>query len=328
MTKISWTEKTVNPIIGCSKVSEGCAHCYAEIMAARLAHMGNRPYQNVTGGDYENWFQCWNGKTTFVESALQKVLKRNKPTTWFWCSMGDMFHESVPDEWIDKCFAVMALTPQHTHMVLTKRAARMMEYMIRLGSKEEPTVCTLHDRTRDFHDLWMKADISKLWPLPNVWLGVTAENQATADERIPLLLRTPAAHRYISAEPLLGAIDFKPYWLREAHTLTRLIDLIIVGGESGPGARPMNPQWARDIRDQCETAGTHFHHKQFGEWVSEMHPAAGNAWCNKLSDIFVKLSPAGDDYTGYYMARVGKKRAGRLLDGVTHDWMPGRDGDK
>jgi protein gp37 len=209
MSKIEWTEQTWNPIIGCSKISAGCQNCYAEKMADRLARMNVDGYSYVVNTKtrmIDEDAGTWNGKTVFVESALDKPLKRRKPTTYFICSMGDLFHESVPYEWVDRVMAVVALCPQHKFIILTKRADRMKEYFV------EP----VGGLTRQNHFLYEACKISKqcefsnfpLTPLGNLIIGVTAENQEMADKRIPLLLQTPAVCRMVSVEPMLGTIDF------------------------------------------------------------------------------------------------------------------------
>ena len=174
-TRIEWTEHTWNPMSGCTKISDGCKNCYAEKMANRLKAMG------VKG--YENGFAV-----TLHPEKLREPLERKKPTMYFVCSMGDLFHEDVPFDYIDQIFSTMVLCPQHTFQVLTKRPDRMKKY--------------LEDEDRKFLDIAGKN--SCVYPLPNVWLGVTAENQEQADKRIPILLDTPAAVRFVSIEPMLG----------------------------------------------------------------------------------------------------------------------------
>lgn len=257
MSKIEWTEQTWNPIIGCSKVSPGCANCYAEKMAFRQKYM--RPqseYSQVTTR------RKWNGKTAFVESQLDKPLKRQKPTTYFACSMGDLFHESVPFEWVDKVFAVMALCPQHTFQVLTKRPARMAYYLSCYYPHDSSTLIGIRAQ---IHKINPKAYThSKFpWPLPNVWLGTTTENQAMADKRIPYLKKCPAAIRFLSVEPMLGPVSVDPG-----------IDWVICGCESGNNARPMEPIWAMSLRDQCLSANVPFFMKQMqigGKLVKEIN---------------------------------------------------------
>ncbi len=207
MSKIEWTEKTWNPIVGCSIASPGCTHCYAMRQAARIEKMNPdlAHYHGLTQPSKAG--PVWTGKVAPGEHALLEPLRRRKPTTWFVNSMGDLFHEDAPDAWIDRVFAVMALCPQHSFQLLTKRAKRMREYMNALRSRavwEE--ACDLAIETDadvllcgpmgDPPDVMpgRRVDVGK-WPLPNVWLGVSAEDQTRADERVPDLLATPAAVR-------------------------------------------------------------------------------------------------------------------------------------
>lgn len=364
-SKIEWTEATWNPIVGCSIVSPGCTNCYAMKMAGRLDAMGQPRYAGLTKPSKAG--AVWTGEMRLVEDALTIPLRRKKPTTWFVNSMSDLFHESVPDAWIDRVFAVMALCPQHTFQVLTKRPARMRAYLTRPagGGKQdvrnhlawEVVGATLKmvapDWTKEPVDgRWRSRAIGACanWPLPNVWLGVSAEDQRRADERVPDLLATPAAVRFVSAEPLLGPIDFEAAWhgenaldsecwgecgwcekgLPPLHNCQRHngdwekgrsgLDWVIVGGESGPGARPMHPDWARQIRDACASAEVAFHFKQHGAWAPL--EADGGEWPTD-SDTLIRLGWDGSrDPEGWPMQRVGKKAAGRLLDGVEHNGMP------
>jgi protein gp37 len=258
-SKISWTDATWNPLRGCTRVSEGCRNCYAERIAARFSE---RPK------DYEGAFQTqasfegiaimtpsgprWTGKVKLVESVLDAPLHWRKPRKVFVNSMSDLFHESVPDEWIDRVFAVMALCPQHTFQVLTKRPERMNQWC----SKQRWVAEGFSEESEERY-------------LENVWLGVSVENQATADARIPHLLRTPAALRFVSYEPALGPVDLYKYLPtleieRESGMWRDLIRWVIVGGESGPGARPCDIAWIRTIRDQCKAATTPYFVKQLG----------------------------------------------------------------
>jgi len=258
-------------------------------MAVRLAGMGNKNYQRVTKlvvCPYSEIRETrWTGKAVCIESALEKPLHWRKPRKIFVCSMGDLFHESVPFEFIDKVFAVMALCPQHTFQVLTKRPERMLEYMNWYG---EPDGVNRTDRRSKIdgsgpienHICGFTCGL--LWPFANVHLGVTAENQAMADKRIPLLLQTPAAKRFVSIEPMLGEVRLNQ--LRRKHkdgvfidnALTGFkahscggwtankLDLVICGGETGPGARPMELAWARSLRCDCFRAGVPFFFKNIG----------------------------------------------------------------
>ncbi|MFY9327815.1 MAG: phage Gp37/Gp68 family protein [Georgfuchsia sp.] len=289
---IEWTEATWSPVIGCTKVSKGCTHCYAR--------------REVETRWSKNPKSIWYGRSfsdvLCREDAIGEPLSWRKPRTIFVCPRADLFHEAVSDEFIDEVFAVMAMCPQHTFQVLTKRADRMWLYMsdaemnVRDCVKYEPIAETLR------------------WPLPNVQLGVSVEDQPNADKRIQRLLATPAATRWISAEPLLGAIDVRRYldvdldrglgepWL----------NWVVAGGESGPLARPSHPDWFRSLRHQCGKAGVPFMFKQWGEWIPMMGHAEG------VPVIGHKATMAD----GTIMGRAGKRRAGRLLDGVMHDEYP------
>ena len=236
--------------------------------------------------------------------------------------MSDLFHDSVPDDYIARVWAVMAMAPRHTFQVLTKRHARMRSLLNGEAFREQV--------------VWAATGLSPYvtaddidWPLPNVWLGVSTENQQWAEIRIPALLDTPAAVRWISAEPLLGPIDLHtdpiepgtPFWGSR-------LDWVVTGGESGHGARPMHPHWARSLRDQCTTAGVPFYFKQWGEWIgvlTDQHRGfwEPQAWVNKTTGAVADddtAAAAGGDWTGVW--RVGKRASGRQLDGETWDQYP------
>jgi len=225
MTKIAWTDKSWNPIIGCSKVSEGCKNCYAEKMAIRLATMEKTKY-------YGNCLMLnihseqWNGTTYFVEKQIEKPLHWKKPRMIFVNSMGDTFHESVPFEWIDKVIGMMTTANWHTYQILTKRPERMKEYF--------------EARPEWGYD----------YDMSNIWLGVTAENQRCADERIPILLRIPAAKRFVSIEPCLEDISIGYY----GCDYFKGLDWIIVGCESGHNRRECKQIWVESIIQQCQDA--------------------------------------------------------------------------
>lgn len=304
-TKIEWTDETWNPVTGCSKVSQGCKNCYAMREWPRLA--GN-PKTAYFGREFTD-VRCH-------PERLDQPLRWSKPRRIFVNSMSDLFHPDVPDDFIDRVFAVMALSPQHTFQVLTKRPERMRAYMNhgegfgRWGF--------IDGRARQIYAERNRAPFPTgkvlLGPLPNVWLGVSVEDDATACTRIPLLLDTPAAKRWISAEPLLGFIDLEPYiqhrYLDHVATMPRL-DWVVVGGESGPNARPMHPDWARSLRDQCVGAGVPFLFKQWGEWAPREPYASELMESDELCGKW--------DGTSY---RYGKRVAGRLLDGVLHGGYP------
>lgn len=216
-SKIEWTEQTWNPATGCTKVSAGCKYCYAEVMANRLQAMG------VNG--YDNGFNI-----SIVPERLRQPLNRKKPTTYFVNSMSDLFHADIPDEYLNRIFAVITQTPQHRYQILTKRAERLPLYF----------------KNRKIPD--------------NVWLGVTVENIKDGLPRIDILRKIPAVIRFLSVEPLLedlGGINL--------HN----IDWVIVGGESGANARPMKQEWAENVKKQCEKQGAAFFFKQWGAWGAD-----------------------------------------------------------
>ncbi|MGY2490191.1 DUF5131 family protein [Cupriavidus sp. CP313] len=238
-SKIEWTERTWNPTVGCTKISQGCKNCYAEVMSHRLQAMG-------TPG-YENGF-----KLTLLESRLEEPFRRAKPTIYFVNSMSDLFHQSVPDKYIARVFDVIRSCPQHTFQILTKRAERLATY------------CTRNEI-----------------PL-NAWLGVSVEDKRHGVPRIDLLRNVNAGIRFLSIEPLLEDLG---------RLNLRNIDWVIVGGESGPNARPMKRAWVERIQQQCEQQGSLFFFKQWGGWGADG-------------------------------IRRSKKANGRLLDGRTWDAMP------
>jgi protein gp37 len=238
-TSIEWTERTWNPTVGCTKVSPGCAHCYAEILAKRLKAM------RVKG--YENGFHL-----TLLPERLQDPIRRKRPTFYFVNSMSDLFHEEIPDGYILQVLEIIRQAPQHIFQVLTKRAERMAEFF----SSEQPP--------------------------GNIWLGVTVENRAHGLPRLDVLRQIPASVRFLSVEPLLE--DLIEMDLTGVHW-------VIVGGESGPRARPMKREWALNVKRLCDEQGAAFFFKQWGEWSADGQ-------------------------------RRGKKRSGRILEGRTWDGMP------
>ena len=259
MSKIEWTEKTWNPASGCTKISDGCKNCYAEKMAYRLQAMGTKGYENAF-------------EVTLHPEKLDEPLKHKKPTMYFVCSMGDLFHKDVPFDYIDQIFAIMALTPQHTYQVLTKRPERMREYFERLKINNVYYLKVPWENlpvSKGYGDLFVANP-----PFANVWLGVTAENQEQADKRIPILLDTPAALRFVSIEPMLGEISLekqhrkmvgdKPAYPCSENYLFDL-DWVIVGGETGAGARPLQYEWVKDIQAQCKAANVPFFFKKWGK---------------------------------------------------------------
>lgn len=316
-SRIEWTDATWNPVTGCSKVSQGCKNCYALRDWSRLA--APRPKPNIYTGRAFTDVRCH-------PERLDQPLRWTKPRRVFVNSMSDLFHEDVPLEFIQQVFTTMKLAPHHTFQILTKRPARMLDMLSRTDSTE---------RYEGVNE----------GPLRNVWLGVSVEDQDTANQRIPLLLQTPAAVRWISGEPLLGPIDLRD-WLGNSPRSRVLelvkaserevgwngIDWVVAGGESGPNARPSHPDWFRSLRDQCQAAGVPFFFKQWGEWVGsdnsvaikwpvfhkEMKDAGKvHVWPRSLA------KPLGPPHYGMnFNLRVGKKAAGRELDGRTWDQYP------
>jgi protein gp37 len=332
-TQIEWTDETWNPVTGCSKVSQGCKNCYALREWPRLA--ANPKATAYFGREFTD--------VAVHTERLTTPLRWTRPRRIFVNSMSDLFHEDVPFDFIDQVFAVMGnafcMDKGHVFQVLTKRPERMHAY---LTDTE-----TVYRVTRAMKA--MKLDLPgenspPTWPLPNVWLGVSVEDQATADQRIPVLLRTPAAVRWISAEPLLGPMEitFALGMHIDEYGNWRVgggLDWVVVGGESGPKARPMHPKWVFSLRDQCAKAGVPFLFKQWGEWVprsSCYHTFADGSDCANLDMGATKwptirltehgnngrdLAHAGEGDDAY-MQRVGKKIAGRLLKGKLHDGYP------
>jgi protein gp37 len=235
-SKIEWTNATWNPITGCSVISPGCKRCYAMRLAGtRLRHHWSR--KGLTRPSKAG--PVWTGEVRFNEEWLSQPLHWRKPRNIFVCAHGDLFHENVPDAWIDRVFLTMSFAPQHIFQVLTKRSARMRKY-----------IAGFEERRRTF-DCHAGLDDAP-WPLPNVWAMVSVEDQPRADERIADLRATPAAVRGVSAEPLLGPLDLD----------LRGIGWVIAGAESGKGARAMDEDWVRGLRDQCRAAKVPFFYKQ------------------------------------------------------------------
>ena len=276
---IEWTDATWNPVTGCTKVSPGCAHCYAEAITLRFG--------------YGPAFLPGVAEIKVHPKRLDQPIRWKRGRKIFVNSMSDLFHEDIPESFVDRVFAVMALADQHIYQVLTKRPERMLEYMTAQGPNhlydnaqarvalEAQIIANERgeDTSSPHWDLFLES-----WPPPKVWLGVSVENQHWADIRIPLLLQTPAAVRFLSVEPLLRAVDLR-VWLGDdampcecpdayranwcvisscnAHD-GRGIDWVIVGGESGPRHRPMELDWVRSLRDQAVAAGVPFFYKQPG----------------------------------------------------------------
>lgn len=273
----------------------------------------------ITGLDLYHASYDLPADTPLFEFALSSL----QCLTIFVNSMSDLFHPDVPDAFIDKAFAVMAMAQQHTFQILTKRPERMLSYLTaQFPSAHRDRRDRISEACGDSFG-WSDDQVDPVpnWPLPNVWLGVSIEDQPSADERIIKLLETPAAVHFISAEPLLGSVNVGIYLSRtNMPGLSMMpgfvdplpgIDWVIVGGESGPKARPMSPDWVRRLRDQCAVAGVPFLFKQWGEWI----PMLG-----QVEGVPVREHMTTAD--GWEMGLAGKKAAGRLLDGVQHDGYP------
>ena len=424
-THIEWTDATWNVVTGCSVVSPGCTNCYAmKLAGTRLRNHPSRA--GLTAASKAG--PVWTGEVRLNADWLDQPLRWTRPRRIFVAAHGDLFHDGVTDDQLDQIFAVMALCPQHTFQVLTKRPERMRAYLRGLyapsAESDARVTHAVNDVLMSTRRTWgdcgstgtaittlsrgigavepgilrnradgnverlvdwkpprwmtvgaefadrvrarlMPAEQSefgwglKLWPLPNVWLGVSVEDQVRADERIPILLDTPAAVRWISAEPLLGPIDLTALPFPKScdcpdhsptlnaltgdvfcggccegpeATTSATLDWGVYGGESGPDARPMHPDWVRQGRDQFAAGGVPFLFKQWGEWTpgENAQNTIGKAvetadWFNQRWD-FQRLTAGDcegmhiDDEPTLY--RAGKKAAGRRLDGVLHDGYP------
>lgn len=290
-TSIEWTHRpgtlpeVWNPVTGCTKVSAGCKHCYAEQMHRRLQYMYPQKYsKGFTEG------------IQMHEDIITIPFQWKKPRTVFVNSMSDLFHGGVTDDFIELVFTIIRKTPQHTYIILTKRPERMHDFM------------NMHYRDN---------------PPANAWMGASVEDQASANERVPMLLCTPAAIRFISAEPLLGRIDIEsiPTSMMQGrdHSFKKInyLDWVIVGGESGHDARPMHPDWARSLMRQCEAAGVPFFFKQWGTWLplfvcsSDWDEGTGQMPGGKHYVFHERESESGFKHM---MQRGNKKVNGRLLD--------------
>lgn len=354
-TSIEWADKTWSPIIGCDRVSPGCDACYA-INTARIRESNPHPAIAAafagTTQRTDNGID-WSGRVNLLDNRLTEPLRWKKPRKVFVNSLSDLFHKAVPTKFIAKVFAVMALTPQHTYQVLTKRHGRMRSLL-----NETAFVDAVREQmyALDAYATLARGALST-WPLPGVWLGVSVEDQKRADLRIPALVDTPAAVRFLSCEPLLGPVDLTA-WMPTGHASWRCqgpdcrrfysgplqqhcpdcgregywtgshtgngrpngqpIGWVIAGGESGRGARPMSPDWARSIRDQAQAAGVPYLFKQWGEYAPTGYMAIG---AREKGCVFVG-DPIDDLGHRWEMRRLGKKAAGRELDGRTWDQFP------
>ena len=369
-TKIEWCDATWQVVSGCTPTSDGCRNCYsARLAGTRLKHP---PRTAGLARQAEDGRWVWAGEVRCHDDQLMVPLSWRSPRRIFVADRGDLFHPDVPDGFIDRVFAIMALCPQHTFLVLTKRPERMREYCdSRSGAIARACIDFLLDGTVDEYDHWPVKSIGDIdfpddvtmrqWPLPNVWFGASVENQATADERIPHLLATPAAKRFVSMEPLLVPVDLTR-WIAEVcpnclrpdcvptlradsaevfsrcgafvmETPRSLIDWVIVGGESGPNALPMHPDWVRSLRDQCQAAGVPYFFKQWGEWApydeghcraaADIDPYDAEPCLKhlRIDGIVTHRQGSARDNTASLL-RLSKKPAGSLLDGREWNEVP------
>lgn len=359
-----WWTKSWNPVIGCTKCSPACENCYAEALHTQ------RHKALLAGVPMSLCYAEPFGKVRFLSERLTEPLHWRKPQRIFVGNMGDLFHDAVVSfAFLDRIFAIMARCPQHTFMLLTKRPELMHKYL------------TFNNR---FENVWMCAKpnrIAHTWPLPNVWLGTTIWDQASADRAVPLLLSTPAAKRFVSVEPMLGPVDLGRVgcertaepdifesnlqwwdalkggrWIAdnfikgvesnlEQFAYSDSLDWVICGGETGKQARPMHPDWPRSLRDQCVGADVPFFFKQWGEWGPTHENGHGPVWwsfenyvhyCNKAHTHMSKgdklICPDGHvptdgredgkSYPMYPTRRIGKAKAGRVLDGREWSEVP------
>lgn len=348
-TKIEYCDATWNAIKGCSHISAGCENCWAERMAVRFSKPGEAFEHLTIDGQ-------WAGRSKLYKKDLYKPIHWRRPRRIAVCFMGDLFYEDVSFKSIAKVFAVMAYAKQHTFMVLTKRPGRMLEFLEWAGSRVCP-VLSLYDYIED--DVDIETENVTPWPIPNVWLGVSVENQLEAKYRIPALLRCPAVLRYVSLEPLLGSVNLRHLdadaagdkeWCqvdaltghqtdmgRPCPDIPAKLDWVICGGESGEGARPMHPTWAQSIRDQCEATNTPLFFKQWGAWIADSQykhivEARGFYGSDIAKAHFQSLDVNGqtsnfDPGPKYFndsqcMYLLGKQKTGRVLDGKTYDQIP------
>lgn len=343
-SNIEWTDRTWNPVIGCSKISTGCNNCYAEKMAHRLKAMGTKGYENEFA-------------VTLHPDRIDDPLKRRKPTVYFVCSMGDLFHDDVPFEFIDKILTTILRSPRHTYLILTKRPERMKEYFTKWHQDYEMDDAEAYASCRPpaIYDGKIK----------NLWLGVTAENQEHADKRIPILLDTPAFKRFVSIEPMLSKINLfglmpsrerddklssvqlsmgvdavyddrlyinalrgESKWYHRGENIenqTNKLDWVICGGETGAYARGLHPDWVRSLKDQCEETQTPFFFKKWGEWIPiEETWKIDNAKRLQKNEQWVNLN-GGSGFHGakiWRVKKVGRSSERYLIDGKEYRQFP------
>jgi protein gp37 len=359
---IDWCDVTWEVTAGCSKVSAGCKNCWAIRTDARLQGAGFKGYEKVVTSRSQELrseevktkqksgnkgLLNWTGKVNLLEHNLQQPFGWRKPRRVFVNSRSDLFHPDVPFEYVDRVMTVIAMNPQHTFMILTKRPERMKEYF-------ESRIIDSYLKINITININSKFNFFVL-PIPilNLWLGVSVEDQKTADERIPILLEIPAAKHFISLEPMLGPVDLSKYLVKNIRCpyhpkgqgcgvcedtgmiyLHNLLDWVIVGGESGPGlksagmtgARPMHPEWVRSINVQCTMANVQFYFKQWGSY-SMLNDKVANVQLKSKNIVYMDKDGVITE-SKYYpnnpdtFIKVGKKKAGHLLDGKEYRQIP------
>lgn len=273
MTSIEWTEKTWNPVRGCTKISPGCKNCYAETFAER--------WRGIPGHAYEQGFDL-----RLVPEALDVPLRRRKPTMYFVNSMSDLFHEDVPLDFIAAVFGVMAACPQHTFQVLTKRPERAREFFLWLDEQDGTPGWACYHKAIEIGVDPGQACGASTWR-DHVWLGVSVEDQRRAMERVPALLQIPAAVRFLSCEPLLGPVELGTSLLEGG------VRWVIVGGESGGGARECATTWVRDLVEECQRWGVPVFVKQLGAKPTQpLQSRKGNDPSEWPEDLRVREMPA------------------------------------
>jgi len=340
---IEWTDATWNPVAGCNPISAGCDHCYA----LELHNRRHQAWKDGWSAAPAQYHQPFEGGVQLLPERLGLPLRWRTPRRIFVNSMSDLFHVDVPDSFVRRVFGVISLAGRHTFQILTKRPTRMAAFFAR--AENSLAACQAEALVQG--DLGTHAkDLAAIngtgggWPLPNVWLGTSVENQDAADKRIPALRSTPAILRFLSCEPLLGSVALSRLWVgtpcwRCGNTdgevgrcycgvqIKPEIHLVIAGGESGKNARSMNPDWVRDLRDDCQDAGVAFFFKQWGEWLpffrsrvdGEGRYIAADGRRVSVDDLMAHAHEIHEDHG---IIRLGKKVTGRLLDGREHNDLP------
>ena len=344
-SKIEWTDETWNPIRGCSLESEGCRNCYAMRFAHRFSG-SRKPFAGLTELGPNG--PRWTGEVRTIPEQLDRPLRWERARRVFVCSMSDLFHPDVPFGFIAAIFGVMGASPTHSFQLLTKRPGRAREFFawMELQAAEnlarsagQPEILAAYLAAIELLGIGIKPAAS--WPLPNVELGVSVEDQDAVD-RISTLAEIPTVRRFLSIEPLLGELDFHEDLdigdptANAGYSLLECVDWIIVGGESGPGARPVHPDWIRSIRDEAVELGIPLFFKQWGEWAPD--PLADGprvSICRRgwsgvptFAARLDHLREHGTRCPTMTMTRVGKKNAGRELDGRIWDQEPNRRGNR